>query len=286
MIQIQKNKKYLITGGTGFLGEILVNKILHLGGNVRVVSRDEGKLLSLKDKFKTIEIYTGDISDSFEADQACKNIDGVFHLAAFKHVDLAEKFTRECIKTNIIGTINVLQSSLNNDIKFIIGVSTDKVASVKGVYGASKLLMESLFKQYEQLNNKTEYRVVRFGNVLYSTGSVLCKWKESLFLKNEISITDPNATRYFWTGEEAVQLIFDCMKNSKDSDPYVPKMKSMKIKNLAIAFAKKYLEDPSQLNIKYVGLRPGESLHEKIVENGISSLNAEEFTIEEMMEKI
>lgn len=286
MIEIQKNKKYLITGGTGFLGEILVDKILQLGGNVRVVSRDEGKLLSLKDKFKRIEIYTGDISDPFETNQACKNIDGIFHLAAFKYVDLAEKFTRECIKTNILGTNNILEASLHNNIKFVIGVSTDKVASVKGVYGASKLLMESLFKQYESLNDKVQYRIVRFGNVLYSTGSVLCKWKESILLKNEILITDPNATRYFWTGEEAVKLIFDCMKNSTNSSPYVPKMKSMKIKNLAIAFAKKYMEDSSKLNIKYIGLRPGESLHEKIIENGISSLEAEEFTIEEMMEKI
>jgi FlaA1/EpsC-like NDP-sugar epimerase len=142
MITIENKKLYLVTGGSGFLGQPLVNYILQQGGLVRVISRDEGKLIELKEKYPSVEIYTGDISDSFEVRQAMLNVTGVFHLAASKHVGLAEKFVRENIKTNVIGSLNILEHSLNHDtLKFVLSVSTDKAAQVAGVYGATKFLM-------------------------------------------------------------------------------------------------------------------------------------------------
>ena len=177
-LEIKKGKLYLVTGGSGFLGIPLCERILSQGGKVRTIARDEGKLIELKQQFPSIEILTGDISDRFEVKQAMKGVTGVFHLAASKHVGIAEKQVRECIKSNTLGSLYILEESLNTKPEFILGVSTDKAAKVAGVYGATKLLMERLFGQFEALNPETQYRIVRYGNVLYSTGSVLCKQKD------------------------------------------------------------------------------------------------------------
>lgn len=285
-MDIKKGKIYLVTGATGFLGELLVERIVGMGGIVRALSRNEGKLIQIKQKFPSLQIYSGDISDRFEVKQACDGVSGIFHLAASKHVGLAEKFPRECTKTNVIGSLNILEESLENSFDFVIGISTDKAAQVSGVYGASKLLMERLFSQFERLNKKTVYRVVRYGNVLYSTGSVLCKWKNLLSEGKEVIVTDPTATRFFWTREQAVDLIFSCLQKSLSSDPWVPEMKSMSIGDLLTAMAEKYLPPNAKLKIKYIGLQQGENLHEKILEEGPSSDQAKRFTIEEILEMI
>jgi len=282
MIKIEKNKLYLITGAGGFLGKELVKKVLEQGGNVRAVGRDEGTLIYLKDKYPKIEIHTGDISDPFETRQAMRGVNAVFHLAAFKHVGLAEKFSRECTKTNILGSLNILDASLHQDLDFVLGISTDKAAQVSGVYGATKLLMERLFLQYEQLNPNCEYRIVRYGNVLYSTGSVLCKWKDLIQQGKSVIVTEPEATRFFWTVADAIQLIEDCMQNSTDSTPYCPTMKSMRIKDLLNAMILKYSNDQN-IEIKIIGLQPGENMHEKVLEEGPYSNEVEHFTVEEIL---
>jgi UDP-N-acetylglucosamine 4,6-dehydratase/UDP-glucose 4-epimerase len=240
MISIEQNKKYLVTGGTGFLGVPLVKYILSHGGQVRVIARDEGKLITLREQFPTIEIYTGDIADPFEVKQAMQGINGVFHLAASKHVGLAESFVRENVKSNTLGSLYILEESLNLDLDFVLGISTDKAAQVVGVYGATKLLMERLFTQYEKLNTKCKYRIVRYGNVLYSTGSVLCKWKDLITHGKSVTVTDLDATRFFWSVEQAVDLIFDCMQFAENTVPYCPDMKSMSIRNLLAAMIEKY----------------------------------------------
>lgn len=283
---IEKNKIYLVTGATGFLGESLVEKIIKIGGRVRAFSRNEGKLINLKQKFPDVEIYTGDVSDRFEIRQAMRGVHGVFHLAASKHVGLAEVYSRECTKTNIMGSLNILEESLSMELDFVIGISTDKAAQVSGVYGASKLLMERLFLQFERINPATRYRIVRYGNVLYSTGSVLCKWKELLLGGKQVIVTDPEATRFFWTREQAVDLIFSCLESSTSAKPWVPEMKSMKIGDLLTAMSRKYLPSGYDLDIKQIGLQPGENLHEKILEEGPASNEVEFFTIDEIQELI
>ena len=285
-MKIKKDKIYLVTGASGFLGEELVGEILTQGGLVRAFSRNEGKLIDLKQKFPSIEIYSGDVSDSFETKQACLGVSGIFHLAASKHVGLAETFPRECTKTNVVGSMNILEESLLIRPEFVIGISTDKAAQVSGVYGASKLLMERLFSQYENLNQDTEYRIVRYGNVLYSTGSVLCKWRTLFESGLEVVVTDPSATRFFWTRQQAVELIFSCLENSKNSSPWVPFMKAMSIGDLLDALARKYLPEDCQLKIRTIGLQPGENKHEKILEEGPFSNEVDRFTVEEIMELI
>jgi len=285
MITIQKDKLYLVTGAGGFLGKDLVKKILALGGRVRAMGRDEGTLIYLREKFPQIEIHTGDVCDKFEIKQAMKGVNAVFHLAAFKHVGLAEKFSRECTKTNVIGSLNILDLSLEQELDFVLAISTDKAAQVAGVYGASKLLMERLFLQYETLNSNCKYRIVRYGNVLYSTGSVLCKWKDLIEQGKEVIVTEPEATRFFWTIDQAIDLILDCMNNAQNADPYCPKMKSMSIKNLLQAMIEKYSGGKS-ISVKVIGLQPGENLHEKVLTEGPYSNEVEEFTIEEIKELI
>lgn len=286
MIQIEKNKLYLVTGGSGFLGTPLCERILNKGGRVRVLSRDEGKLVDLKQKYSDIEILTGDVSDAFEVKQAMKDVDGVFHLAASKHVGIAETQVRECIKTNTIGSMHILEESLITKPEFVLSISTDKAAQVVGVYGATKLLMERLHGQFEALNPDTKYRIVRYGNVLYSTGSVLCKWKELLREGKQVIITDGSATRFFWTVDQALDLIEGCMENAVNAKAYCPEMKSMSIDDLLSAMATKYLLDGAQLDIKRIGLQPGENLHEKVMEEGPYSNEVERFTIDEIIEMI
>ncbi len=278
-----KDKLYLVTGGSGFLGVPLVGRILNSGGKVRVLSRDEGKLIDLKQKYPEIEILNGDIADWFEVKQAMKGVNGVFHLAASKHVGLAEKTVRETIKSNITGSLNILENSFDENLEFIIGISTDKAAQVAGVYGASKLLMERLFTQFERLNPSCDYRIVRYGNVLYSTGSVLCKWKELIEKNQELIVTEPSATRFFWSVDQALDLIYDCLNNANDSSPYVPNMRAMSIENLLEAMYVKYMPEGGSRQIKTIGLQPGENLHERILEDGPDSSQAIQYTVEEIL---
>ena len=287
MIQIEKNTLYHLNGGGGFLGKPLVIHILKNGGRVRIIGRDEGTLISIKEIHPTIEIHPGDISDEFEVKQAMQGVDGVFHLAASKHVGLAEKFVRENIKSNVIGSLNIYEQSLKQDLDFVLAISTDKAAQVVGVYGATKLLMERLSKQYETLNPNCKYRIVRYGNVLYSTGSVLCKWKDLITDGKELIVTEPEATRFFWTVDQAIELILDCMKTATDSTPYCPNMKSMSIKNLLIAMVEKYGNSNwERYPIKIIGLQSGENLHEKVMDTGPYSNEVEQFTISEIKKLI
>jgi UDP-N-acetylglucosamine 4,6-dehydratase/UDP-glucose 4-epimerase len=268
----------LITGGTGFLGEELIQRLFDMDiTNIRVVARNEGKLIELREKFP-IEIYPGDISDPFICQQACDGVDIVYHLAAFKHVGMAESFPTECTSSNVIGSLNLLDETLKGNIKTIIGISTDKAEQVQGVYGATKLIMEKLFDQYSRFSD-CKYRIVRYGNVLYSTGSVLCKWKKLIEGGKQCTITDPEATRFYWSKEKAVDLIFECLDEATDVTPWCPQMKGVKIGKLLEVMTKKYGDGFS--HYKTIGLQPGENLHEKI--NGQWSNEVEQYTSDELM---
>lgn len=286
MIKIENGKKYLVTGGSGFLGGELITRILRDGGKVVTLSRNEGQLIKLKQKFPSVQIETGDVANKHSVHRVMTGVTGVFHLAAFKHVGMAETQSVECTNSNVIGSKNVLECSVEEGVEFVIGISTDKAAQVAGAYGASKLLMEKLFNQYEIDYPNVKFRLVRYGNVLYSTGSVLCKWKELLKNGEEVIITEPSATRFFWTLDQAVDLIYDCMKDATSSEIHFPSMKSMRIDNLLEAMAQKYLPENKELKIKSIGLQPGENLHEKILEIGPASNEVEEFTIEEIKKLI
>ena len=278
---MDKNKKYLITGGTGFIGEALVERLIKDGYyNLVVISRNEGSLVMLRNKFPQLEIITGDIADVFCIEKACQGVSGIFHVAAQKFLDIGEEQPRQCVRTNIIGTMNLLAYTMRHKIDFIVGVSSDKSMSVNSVYAATKLIFEKLFQEYEQLNPDTKYKLVRFGNVVYSTGSVLTKWKDSILRGEPISITDPNATRFFWSKDNAVDLILSSL-DSLGSKPNFTGMKSISIRDLLAVMLRKY----GTVEVKEIGLQQGETLHERIDDSLPDSSKAEKFTLAEI-EKI
>ena len=280
---ITKGKKYLVTGGTGVIGYSLCKRIISMGGYVIVLSRSESKLNKLKEKYNEIEIVVGDICDKQLVRDTIKKVDGVFHLAALAEGMQSGK-PIESIKTNIIGSLNVLEET--SDVDFVLGVSSDKVVQVSGNYGATKFLMEKLFNQFEEINPKVKYRVVRLGNIIYSVDSVLCKWKKLIEGCEEVVVTDKRATRFFMTSEESVDSILNCLENAKDSKPYFEPMKSTSIGNLLQAMINKYSPEGCELPIKTIGLQPNENLHEKITEGGTFTNEIEQYTIQELEEMV
>lgn len=282
-MDIHKNAKILITGGSGYLGQELVSRLAADGYTwIAVVSRNEGELMKLKSRFPFIEIIPGDISNAALCEKAAFQASAIFHLAAFKHVGLAEKEVSRCILSNVGGTMNLLETTIHNKPGFIVGISTDKAAQVKGVYGATKFLMERLFAEFEAFNPETKYRTVRYGNVLDSTGSVTTIWREKMKKGEEVIITDPDATRFYWTVGQAVDLIFDCLKNATNSKPHHSPMKAMRLGDLLDAMMEKY----GKSLIKVIGLQPGENMHEVITADGGDSSQAPRYTKDEILELI
>lgn len=279
--------KYLVSGGSGFLGVALIKQLISEGHEVRVLARNEGKLVELKEKYP-VEIVVGNVSDPFTCDKAVQGVDGIFHLAALKHIGIAEENVKECIESNI--PLVLLEATRKYKPEFIIGISTDKAASRKGVYGTTKFLMERLFDEYQTVNPDTKYRIVRYGNVIYSTGSVLCKWKEKILKGEEIQLTHPAATRFFWTVDEAIKLIFDCLAFADSPKPFVAQMKSMRVIDLMEAMMEKYGNGEYRIggrgSYKVIGLQPGENMDEIIIEGGISSAFSEMYSKAEIMELI
>ena len=269
--------KYLITGAVGFLGEALLERLVEQN-EIVAVGRDEGKLIALREKHPNVRIVIGDIANKWVIKEAMKGVDGVFHLAAQKHVGLSEEFTHQTITSNVIGSMNILEESWITKPKFVLAVSTDKASNPKGVYGATKLLMEKLMKQAEGINPDTQYRVVRYGNVMGSTGSFITKWKPLMEAGKEVVLTDPKATRFYWTVDEAVSLIFECLEKSVDSTPYIPKMKAASMRTALEACQEVYGKCP----VKIIGLQVGENMHETM--DGITFSNEiEQFTKEEFI---
>ena len=213
-------------------------------------------------------------------------IDGVFHLAAVAQGMQSGK-AWESIETNVNGSMNVLEESLNPKycLDFVVGVSSDKAVKVSGVYGATKFLMEKLFSEFEIINNKVEYRIVRLGNILYSVDSVLYRWKDLIKNCEDVVVTDMKATRFNMSVDNAVNSIIRCLDKSNDSTPYYDEMKSMSVGNLLNAMLNKYSPEDCKSPINMIGLQDGENLHEKISEDWASSDEVEQYTIEEL-EKI
>ncbi len=263
-----------------------MEKLVQKGCKVNALSRNEGNLIELKNERHVIDIFPGDVADDWVVKRAAQGCSGIFHLAGFKHVPMAEQNALQCISTNVDGSFNVCDTSMDyKSIEFVIGISTDKAVQISGVYGATKRLMEKIFEEFDNSDIDTKYRIVRYGNVLYSTGSVLCKWKKLLKDGNDISVTNPESTRFYWTVGQAINLIFDCLKNAVSSEPYVPEMKSIELGRLSKCMVNKYgIADTSKVNFQE--LKGGENLHEKILEDGPYSNEVQQYTKDEIMEMI
>lgn len=286
-MEIIKDGIYCVTGGGGFIANHIIEKIIKKDAFVRTIGTNSNGLSLLKDKYDDkIEIINGNIKDLHKVTQLiCDNVVGLFHLSAFKYVGLAEKQPRECIYSNIVGTLNILNVSVEKKIEFIVATSTAASVQSSTVYGTTKMLMEKLFNQYQTESPNQKFRIVRLGNILYSTGSVSYKWREAINKGEDIIISNGESTRFFMSIDNAIDSIFNCV-DTVASSPYIPIIKSMSLNNLLSAMLIKHAPKNSDINIVTSVLREGENTHEKLNESGPYSNEVEQYTIEEILEII
>ena len=267
MYQIDTNSSILITGGTGSFGKAFLSKLLKVSSKSRrivIYSRDELKQWELQqrypmDEFPNLRFFIGDIRDRSRLQRALESIDIVVHAAALKHVPIAEYNPGEFIKTNIIGSENIISACLEKNVKNVIALSTDKAAAPINLYGATKLCADKLFIAANNIkgNNKIKFSIVRYGNVMGSRGSVIPFFLEKA-KENYLPITNPQMTRFNITLEESVNIVLDCMGRNIGGEIFVPKLPSYTISDLVEAIG-------PNCEKKYIGLRPGEKIHEEMI---------------------
>jgi len=264
-----KDKKILITGGTGSLGQALTKKLLKLNVNaIRIFSRNESKQVEMESKFndKRLRYFLGDINDLPRLTKALEDVDFVFHAAALKHVPKIEYNPFEAIKTNVIGSQNVIEACVVNKVKKAICISTDKAVSPLNAYGATKRLMEKLFvsanNHASTKQHKTQFITARYGNVFGSSGSVFPKFIEQIKLNQKITITDPEMTRFSITMDDALDFIINAIKFGKGSEIFVPRLKAYSILTINDALSDIY----GKIKQETIGIRPGEKLHETLID--------------------
>ena len=274
-------KNYFISGGTGSFGKELTSTLIKkkLAKKIIIFSRDEFKQeqmkkISLFEKNKQIlRYFIGDVRDKNRLNQAMRenNIDIVIHAAALKQVHTTEYNPFETIKTNILGAQNIIESCLENNIKKVIALSTDKACSPINLYGATKLASDKLFTAANLFKGgkKINFSVVRYGNVLGSRGSVVPVFLKQNKTNSPFTITDNNMTRFNITLAEAVKFVINCVNIMKGGEIFVPKIPSYKILDLVKAINNKK-------KIKYIGLRPGEKIHEEMISE-TDAINCAEF---------
>jgi UDP-N-acetylglucosamine 4,6-dehydratase/5-epimerase len=266
-MDIFDKKKILITGGTGSLGQALTKKILQSDvDSVRIFSRDEFKQTQMKSEFNDnrLRFLIGDIRDKFRLQRAIENVDIVIHAAALKHITTAEYNPFEAVKTNIIGSQNLIDVCLDENVDTVLAVGTDKAVSPFNTYGATKLLMERLFISANNYrgSHKTKFLAVRYGNVLGSRGSILPVLIDQIKNGKKITITDPEMTRFNITMEDALNLILRALKNGRTGCVFIPKLKSYKVSTLKDSLMELF---NSNSETEIIGVRSGEKYHESLI---------------------
>jgi UDP-N-acetylglucosamine 4,6-dehydratase len=262
------NKIFLITGGTGTFGKAIVNCLLdnYKPKKVIVFSRDELKQFemsnqeNLKKNIKKLRFFIGDIRDLTRLSYAMDGVDYVIHAAALKQVPTAEYNPGEFIKTNIIGSQNVIDAAIISGVKKVISLSTDKAAAPINLYGATKLCSDKIFTSANNIvgSRKIIFSVVRYGNVMFSRGSVIPYFKKILTLNKPLPITDQRMTRFNITINESISLVLFALKNAIGGEIFIPKIPSYRINDLARAL-------DQNCKIKIIGKRAGEKIHEELI---------------------
>ena len=270
-----KNKTLMITGGTGSFGNAVLNRFLKTDiKEIRVFSRDEKKQDDMRHEFQAkmpevagkIKFFIGDVRDLQSVKNAIHGVDYIFHAAALKQVPSCEFFPLEAVKTNVIGTDNVLTAAIEEGVESVICLSTDKAAYPVNAMGTSKAMMEKVIvaKSRTVDPEKTKICCTRYGNVMCSRGSVIPLWIEQIKEGNPITITEPSMTRFIMSLEEAVDLVLFAFENGTSGDVLVQKAPACTIEVLAQAV--KELFD-SKDEIKIIGIRHGEKMYETLLTN-------------------
>jgi UDP-glucose 4-epimerase len=260
-----KNKILLITGGTGSFGKEILKEFINTNiKEIRVFSRDEKKQEEVRDEIKNIKIkfYIGDTRDFKSIDNACKNVDYIFHAAALKQVPTCEFYPLEAIKTNILGTENTLEAAIKNKVKKVILLSTDKAVYPINAMGLTKALAEKVMLAKSRNLKNTIFCATRYGNVMLSRGSVIPKFINQIQKKEDITITNPAMTRFMMSLNQSVNLVMFAMKNGSQGDIFVQKSPAATMLTLANTLKKIF---KSKSKIKLIGTRHGEKEHETLV---------------------
>jgi len=255
-------KTILITGGTGSFGKKFTEIVLkkYKPKKLIIFSRDEMKQYEMAQVFnsKNIRYFIGDVRDLGRLHRAFNGVDIIVHAAALKIVPTAEYNPFEVVKTNIMGAENVIDAAIDNGIKKVIALSTDKAANPINLYGATKLCAEKMFIAANNYSPEgTDFSVVRYGNVFGSRGSIVPYFKECS-KKGIIPITDKRMTRFWITLRQGVEFVISCIDDMKGGEVFIPKLPSMKVVDLAEAMA-------PECRLQIIGIRPGEKLHETLV---------------------
>ena len=260
-----KNKKLLITGGTGSFGNAVLDKFLKSDiSEIRIFSRDEKKQHDMRVDYDNpkLKFYIGDVRDYQSILEASKNIDYIFHSAALKQVPSCEFHPIQAVKTNVLGTENVLNAAIANNVKKVICLSTDKAVYPINAMGVSKAMMEKVFVAKSRTTDSTIICGTRYGNVMGSRGSVIPHFFQQIKEGKSITVTDPKMTRFMMTLQDAVELVLFAFQNGSPGDIFVQKSPSTTIGELAITMNKIY---NSHLKIKNIGIRHAEKIHETLL---------------------
>ncbi len=276
-----KNKTILITGGTGSFGAACAKYLYknHKPKKIIIFSRDELKQFEMQNTFirdgyniKKFRFFIGDVRDKARLNLAFQGVDFVIHAAALKQIPAAEYNPQECINTNIGGANNVIFASLEQNVKKVIALSTDKASSPINLYGATKLASDKLFvsaNNFGGKKNSSRFSVVRYGNVLNSRGSVIPYFKQLLEMnKTSLPITDLNMTRFFISLEGGIKFVLESFERMQGGEIFIPKLPSCYIKDIAKTLNPK-------IKLKVIGIRPGEKLHESLCSTEESHLTIE-----------
>lgn len=275
-MSIFKDKTLMITGGTGSFGNAVLNKFLETDiGEIRIFSRDELKQDNMRheyqakypESFKKLKFFIGDVRDIQSIKNAMHGVDYIFHAAALKQVPSCEFFPIEAVKTNILGTENVLTAAIDAGVKRVICLSTDKAAYPVNAMGTSKAMMEKVIvaKSRTVSPDKTAIMCTRYGNVMCSRGSVIPLWIEQIRNGHDITVTEPNMTRFIMSLEEAVDLVLYAFEHGQSGDIMVQKAPACTIRVLAEAVCELFNGDKNK--IKTIGIRHGEKMYETLLTN-------------------
>lgn len=262
-----KGKTLLITGGTGSFGNAVLERFLYTGiKEIRIFSRDEKKQDDMRNLYKNdkIKFYLGDVRDYDSIAAASFNVDYLFHAAALKQVPSCEFYPLEAVKTNIMGTDNVLNAAIENNVKKVIVLSTDKAVYPINAMGMSKALMEKVMVAKSRITNPEKIVIcgTRYGNVIASRGSIIPLFIDQIKRGKPLTVTDPNMTRYIMSLDSAVELVLYAFKNALPGDIFVQKSPSCRIGDLAAAVKEIFKVENE---IKIIGTRHGEKLYETLL---------------------
>ncbi len=256
----------LVTGGTGSFGNRVAGHLLkYKPAQIRIYSRDEKKQWEMRSAFPQFRYIVGDVRDADRLSEAMRGVDYVFHAAALKQVPSCETYPFEAVKTNVLGSQNACQAAKYNGVKCLVALSTDKAVKPVNAMGISKAMLEKIVCSQNEFDSRTVFCCVRYGNVMGSRGSVIPLFRDQIRKGVPLTLTVPTMTRFLLTLDQSVDLVLHAMTQARGGEVFVRKAPACTVRALAETMRLKYSEQRKRHPIEVIGIRPGEKLHEILV---------------------